>query len=176
MDIRMLAAALLAVQVAAPAWAQAERADGPVRCFGRAYDVAHMNEHSGQRVVEMLLVLRPYTYDGRDYADATVRAMLRDRSGAFVANSAICDMQADGSYACGIECDGGQFDVAFAADGTATLRNEDYGFVLFGGCGEEVESEEVVRIESDAEHSAFRLYPLPVEACPVDMWEVYDFQ
>jgi hypothetical protein len=174
MHVRTFVAALIAVQAAAPALAQEDPVEGPTRCFGRAYSVEHLADHPGQRVVEMMLVLHPYTYDGRESAGATVRAMVRDRYGEFFANSAICDMEAGGGYACGIECDGGRFAVDLAADGTATLRNEDWGFVLHGGCEQEVAEGREIVIEADAEHRAFSLYPLPPEACPASFWEVYD--
>ncbi|MGF1624783.1 MAG: hypothetical protein ACFCVH_07855 [Alphaproteobacteria bacterium] len=164
-------ASALALCLAAPAASAQEPA---AQCFARAYDAAHLAAHPGQLVVEMLLVLRPYVHDGRDYADATIRAMVRDRFGEFFANSGSCQDLGGGSYDCGIECDGGQFSLGISADGSAMLRNEAYGFVLYGGCGEEVEENRVIRIEADAEHRAFRLYPVPMEACPHDLWLAYD--
>ena len=172
MNIRAVLAVLIAAQAAAPAWAQ-DLKEGSVRCFGRAYSAEHMADHPGQRVVEMTLVLFTQSYDGGESHHAIVRAMMRDRFGEFFANGAICDT-AEGGFACGIECDGGVFDVDLPADGTAMLRNEDWGFVLYGGCGEDVAEDRAVRIEADAEHRAFQLYPLPVEACPAAMWQTYD--
>jgi hypothetical protein len=170
MHVRTLVAALVAVHAAVPALAQD---DAAVRCFARAYSPEHLVAHPGQRVVEMTLVLTTLPYEDGEATNATVRAMVRDRYGEFFANSAICDPDA-GGFACGIECDGGRFAVEIAADGTATLRNEDWGFVLYGGCEQEVAEGREIVIRSDAEHREFRLYPLPPEACPAPFWEVYD--
>lgn len=174
MRTNLLIAALTAMQVAAPALAQNPSTEGDptFMCFARAYTADHMAEHPGQRVAEIQVMLEHAPYDDRSYYNATIRAMLVDRYGAFFANSGSCQETEEGILDCGIECDGGQFEIRMSDDGTATLLNRQYGFVLFGGCGEE-DVQDAIRIEADSEHNAFLLYPVPVDACPIDMWQLY---
>lgn len=162
-----------------PSWAQLE--DDTIACFGRAYTAEHLAENPGQRVVEMQIVMDAGFAGERDdhvgpsMVETTLRATTRDRYGEIFANTAVCPWNADaGIYECGIECDGGMFEVALADDGTALLTNTNWGFILYGGCGEDIEADREVRIPADEDHAAFRLYPVPVEACPVGLWTLYD--
>lgn len=179
--LKTLAPAAVAILGLSALQAQAQLAHDTTACYGRAYSMEHLAAHPGQSVIEMLVVLDNRSYgaepepNGRISAGATIRAMVRGRYGEFFANSGYCQWDAAaGQYDCGIDCDGGQFDVALDADGSAMLLNGHGGFVLYGGCGDETDPGSEVWIPADAEHAAFKLYPLPAEACPLDMWQVFN--
>lgn len=175
MTIRKLTIAMAMVAASAQALAQNPPTEGDplVQCFARAYSADHMAAHPGQRVAELQLMLTSAPYDGHSYYDATIRAMLIDRYGAYYVNAASCQEVEGGVLECGIECDGGLFDVRLdAEDGTAMLMNQQHGFILQGGCGDDGQME-TVRIEADAEHAAFLLHQVPPEACPTDFWHLY---
>jgi hypothetical protein len=169
MTFRRFAAAVLAVGVTPAAFAQ----EPDLQCFARAYSAEHLVRHPGQRVTEVMVAVGRSSEGVGGFTEAVVRAMMRDRFGEFFANAAIC-VDEGGRWSCGIECDGGTFDLELAADGTLMLRNEEYGFVLHGGCGSDVAEDRAIWLDADAEHRAFRLYPLPPEACPRDFWLAYD--
>ncbi|MEZ5666289.1 MAG: hypothetical protein R3F55_02430 [Alphaproteobacteria bacterium] len=171
------AAAMLALTATQ---AGAQMGYNELACYGRAYTPEHLAAHPGQRVAEIQVLLDggidtdPPQGDATATVGATVRATIRDRFGEFFANFAICHWDAAGGhYECGIECDGGRFRIEAADDSTLMLRNPYGGFVLYGGCGDDAEEGREVFIDADAEHAAFRLYPLPAAACPQQLWQLY---
>ena len=62
-----------------------------------------------------------------------------------------------------IECDGGSFRLARAGGNSVLLHNN--GFVLIGGCGEEVEDGQTMQLSPGADDKVFRLDSQPVAAC-----------
>lgn len=177
--LRPVAATIALALGAGPSFAQLE--DDTIACFGRAYSADHLAAHPGQRVVEMQIVMdagfsgERQDHVGPSMVETTLRATTRDRYGEFFANSAVCPWNGDEArYECGIECDGGSFDIALADDGTAILTNTNWGFILYGSCGEDVAASREVRIPADEDHAEFRLHPMPVETCPVGLWTLYD--
>jgi hypothetical protein len=64
---------------------------------------------------------------------------------------------------CYIACDGGSFALKRESAGTALLTNN--GFVLVGGCGEDVEATEEVHFSPGKDDKTFRLEQKPVAAC-----------
>ncbi len=160
--------ALCAVTATA-AQAMEPLADGEALCFQRAYTGAHMDAHPDQQVREMQVVLSQQA--GQPVAYAWVRAMLEGDYTHVYGNLGICQFE-DGHYACGIECDGGRFDIALSDDGTALLTN--HGFILHGGCGAEVGHGEgdvedlgTYRLNPEPDDRQFRLYGMTMEACPL---------
>ena len=133
-------------------------------CFGRVYDAAHLKSHPKQKVTS-LHVLRSletrreaenwtpgraranrsgtFARTGRPSVSAFVT--FRDRKGIFH-NSLTCDKETRDGVRCMIECDGGSFRLARASANAVLLHNN--GFVLVGGCGEEVEEGKAVHFES----------------------------
>jgi hypothetical protein len=148
-------------------------------CFGRAYDAAHLASHPKQRVTSFHLAREftpdPFTEDpswtpeelrnvdgedGRILVTAYVR--FRDRPGVF-SNGLSCAREDSGNVRCGIDCDGGSFNLK-ASGPSILLENE--GFVVVGGCGaseEDQDNSEVVK--PGADDKLFRLDPKPVAAC-----------
>ena len=88
---------------------------------------------------------------------------------AFRGNSAVYEQevqcQAEGNgYFCGVECDGGSFQMRFKANGAALIDfRKSYGMVLGSSCGEG----ETYRWIGDgkSDDMLFRLDPAPLSAC-----------
>jgi hypothetical protein len=147
-------------------------------CFGRIYDAAHLSAHPKQRVTSFHIA-RQFREDpnlevdptpeqemkdidgehGRVLVTAYVR--FRDKKGVY-SNGLSCG-QNDGKVFCGIDCDGGSFNLKPSGQ---SLLLENNGFVVVGGCGaseDEQENEEYVR--PGADDKTFRLDPKPFAAC-----------
>jgi hypothetical protein len=148
-------------------------------CFGRVYDAAHLASHPKQRVTSFHLA-REFTpdpltednswtvenlrdadgEDGRIMVTAYVR--FRDKPGVF-SNGLSCLRNDKGLVRCGIDCDGGSFNLK--AGGTSILL-ENEGFVVVGGCGASEEDQDNLEIvKPGADDKLFRLDPKPVAAC-----------
>ena len=78
--------------------------------------------------------IRNFREDGQ--ASVTAFVTFRDRKGIFH-NSLTCDQETREGVRCMIECDGGSFRLTRSGANSVLLHNN--GFVLIGGCGEEVE-------------------------------------
>jgi hypothetical protein len=147
-------------------------------CFGRAYDAAHLSAHPKQRVTSFYLV-RQFKDDPNlevdptpeqewkeidgehGYVVVTAYVRFRDKKGVY-SNGLTC-RQNDGKVFCGIDCDGGSFNLKPSGQ---SLLLENNGFVVVGGCGaseDERENEEYVR--PGADDKTFRLDPKPFAAC-----------
>lgn len=151
-------------------------------CFGRIYDAAHLVSHPKQRVTSFHLSREfspdPLTEDnswtveslrdadgedGRILVTAYVR--FRDRAGVF-SNGLSCVRSDKGVVRCGIDCDGGSFNLK--ASGTSLLL-ENEGFVVVGGCGASEEDQDNLEIvRPGADDKLFRLDPKPVAACTAE--------
>ncbi len=148
-------------------------------CFGRTYDAAHLAAHPRQRVTSFYL-LREFKEDqnlefdptpeqdlkdvdgeyGRIGVNAYVR--FRDRKGVYT-NGLSCGKGDDGKVFCGVDCDGGSFNLKGAGQ---SLLLENNGFVVVGGCGaSEDEQENEEHVSPGADDKVFRLDPKPVSAC-----------
>jgi hypothetical protein len=193
---RLLAGALVPLLTVAsllcavpPARSQDEKASPlpshfPLRkeaCFGRVYDAKHLAQHPKQRVTSFYVARQfspdPYTeieltsaeelreqdgQDGRVNVSAYVR--LRDRPGVFT-NNLSC-YRYEGKVTCGIDCDGGSFNLKEA--GPALLL-ENQGFVVVGGCGgTEEEQDNSVNVLPGQDDKTFRLDPKPMQACTAE--------
>ena len=149
-------------------------------CFGRVYDAAHLKAHPKQKVASLHVIrsLEPrreaenWTPDARaesirsfrEEGQASVTALVnfRDRKTTFH-NSLTCDKETREGVRCLIECDGGSFVLTRSGANSVMLNNN--GFVLIGGCGEEVEEGQVRHFSPGADDKVFRLDSLPVAAC-----------
>jgi hypothetical protein len=170
-------AATLALAI--PAAAQLFTAEQEA-CFGRVYDRAHLASHPSQKVTS-LHVFRPvgdrpqaenWKPSRRDEAikqfrengQAQVEAFVtfRDRKGYFH-NWLTCNKETNAGARCYIECDGGSFDLRRESAGTVLLNNG--GFVLVGGCGEDVEATEEVYFSPGQDDKMFRLEPKAAAVC-----------
>jgi hypothetical protein len=149
-------------------------------CFGRVYDRAHLTSHPSQKVTGLHIFRsldeRPdaeYRRAGaRDEAikrfnetgEAEVQAFVtfRDRKGYFY-NWLTCAREAKDGMRCFIECDGGSFELKRENAGSVLLNNN--GFVLVGGCGEDVEATEEVHFSPGKDDKVFRLEAKPTATC-----------
>jgi hypothetical protein len=148
-------------------------------CFGRVYDAAHLSKHPKQRVTSFHLSREfkddPYSEveflseedikgaDG-EYGSVNVTAYVRfrDRKGVYT-NGLSCHKGHDGIVRCGVDCDGGSFNLR---SGGQSLLLENNGFVVVGGCGaSEDEHENEEHVLPGADDKLFRLDPKPVTAC-----------
>ncbi len=150
-------------------------------CFGRVYDSKHLSQHPKQRVTSFHLAREfspdPTTeyeptsaedlreQDGQDgRVNVSVYVRLRDRAGVF-SNSLSC-AQYDGKVRCGIDCDGGSFNLK--ASGPALLL-ENEGFVVVGGCGgTEEEQDNSVYVQPGQDDKTFRLDSKSMSACTAE--------
>jgi hypothetical protein len=149
-------------------------------CFGRVYDQAHLRAHPQQKVTSIHILRslseRPQAENWepnqreeaikrfQESGETAVSAFVtfRDRRGYFH-NSLTCGRDDKGGMHCFIECDGGSFAIKRESATTALLTNN--GFVLVGGCGEEVESGKEVFFDPGKDDKVFRLETKPVAVC-----------
>jgi hypothetical protein len=184
-------AALLLIAATTPLAAQNEKNTSPLpshlpiateACFGRVYDAAHLKTHPRQRVTSFHLSREfksdPYSEDqgsGEDelksvdgeYGRVNVTAYVRfrDRKGVYT-NGLSCGKTDDGKIRCGVDCDGGAFNLKTSGQ-SLLLENE--GFVVVGGCGaSEDDSENEERVSPGADDKVFRLDPKPFAACTAE--------
>jgi hypothetical protein len=177
----ILAAAILAVSAPAQGETRAPlfTADQEA-CFGRVYDRAHLASHPNQKVTSLHIFRslgeRPeaenWQATSRDEAikqfretrEASVQAFVtfRDRKGYFH-NWLTCGKESKDGVRCYIECDGGSFELKRESTGTALLTNN--GFVLIGGCGEDVEASQEVHFSPGKDDKVFRLDGKPAPVC-----------
>lgn len=139
-------------------------------CYGREYTEAHMAKHPLQTVKTMKvridapdeelnsgllmyidLKLKRTTTDGFDFLKPY-------HSGMF------CNQEGNNLF-CGIECDGGSAVVSWSVkDNGKTITFRNNGFVVYGGCGEDVEESEYLEAAKGGD-DVFVLYKLPQEYC-----------
>jgi hypothetical protein len=149
-------------------------------CFGRVYDQSHLARHPDQKVTGIhifrSLSERPEAENWRpnqreeiikrfrETGETSVQAFatFRDRRGYFH-NALTCNKETKNGVGCYIECDGGSFDLKRESPTTALLHNN--GFVLIGGCGEEVDESQVVYFSPGKDDKVFRLESKPAGIC-----------
>jgi hypothetical protein len=149
-------------------------------CYGRIYDAAHLKSHPKQKVTSIHVLrsvnrrreaenwtpdaraesIRSFREDGLTSVSAFVN--FRDRKGTFH-NSLTCEKETREGVRCMIECDGGSFRLTRAGANSVLLHNN--GFVLIGGCGEEIEEGKEVYFDPGADDKEFRLDNMPIAAC-----------
>jgi hypothetical protein len=150
-------------------------------CFGRVYDRAHLAKHPKQKAVSVHVwrslserpeaenwtpgqraeAIRQFKEDGQILVDAYVT--FRDRKGHFY-NTLSCSVGDDKTKLnCMIDCDGGSFVLEPTKANAALLHNN--GFVLIGGCGEDVSEHEMVHFSPGDDDKVFRLERMPAAAC-----------
>lgn len=151
------------------AQAQTSLAANQPACYGRVYDQAHLSKHPRQKVTS-LYVWRSVE-DRKEAENYTARkaedqpegfgvdayVTFRDRRGNFQ-NSLWCGGPGDdskGKNRCSIDCDGGSFVLEQDNANSMLLRNN--GFVLIGGCGDDVEESKTVYFDPGADDKVFRL-------------------
>jgi hypothetical protein len=83
---------------------------GADSCYQRAYSASHLAEHPGQRVEAIQLSHFNEDSTGMAAGEMLLRIAVRLRGQAPWQTLAFC-VNRNGKLACGIECDGGRFDV-----------------------------------------------------------------
>jgi hypothetical protein len=141
-------------------------------CYGRVYDRAHLAKHPQQKVTSLHIwrslgerreaenwqpnqreeAIKTFRESGNTLVSAYVT--FRDRSGYFY-NSLYCGPGETNRIICAIDCDGGSFSLEQSRENSVLLRNN--GFVLIGGCGEEVEDSKTVFFSPGQDDKVFRL-------------------
>jgi hypothetical protein len=175
----MAATTLLPAPAAAQARTPVFTADQEA-CFGSVYDRTHLASHPQQKVTS-IHVLRSlgerreaenWQPDQRDelikkfraegQAEVLAFVNFRDRKGTFY-NSLSCNKEGPKGVLCYIDCDGGSFNLKRANPSALLLENE--GFVLVGGCADEVAEGKEVYFKPGKDDKLFRLDARPVAAC-----------
>jgi hypothetical protein len=149
-------------------------------CFGRVYDRSHLASHPNQKVTSLHIfrslgerpeaeswqanqrddAIKQFRETGR--ADVQAFVTFRDRKGYFH-NWLTCPKAAKDGMRCFIECDGGSFSLKRDGASTALLSND--GFVIIGGCGEDVEASEEVYFSPGKDDKLFRLEAKSAAVC-----------
>jgi hypothetical protein len=177
----ILSIAMLIAVGPAPAGAQAAlfTADQEA-CFGRVYDRAHLASHPQQKVTSFHVLralggrpgaenwrpgereedIKRFREDGQSNVSAFVA--FRDRRGTYW-NMLSCEKENRDGLRCAVDCDGGSFTLKSVSASAALLTNN--GFVLVGGCGDEVEEGREVFLDPGKDDKTFRLDRKPVAVC-----------
>jgi hypothetical protein len=185
LSMRNLAVALLLAATALPLPASAQSrpplftADREA-CFGRVYDRAHLASHPQQKVTSVHIlrslgerpeaenwrpdqreqIINTFREDGRTNVSAFVN--FRDRKATFY-NTLGCEKEGKDGAFCAIDCDGGSFRLTRESVNAVLLNNN--GFVLIGGCGDDVEEGKEVFFSPGKDDKVFRLENKPIAAC-----------
>jgi hypothetical protein len=156
-------------------------------CFGRVYDRTHLSTHPDQKATSIhvfrSLGHRPESekwYPGerdeeikrfRDSGQASVTTFVtfRDRRGNFY-NHLTCSKEDRDGVFCAIECDGGSFKLKRENANSTLLTNN--GFVLIGGCGEEVAEPDMVHFSPGKDDRVFRLETKTSAVCRAEEQKV----
>jgi hypothetical protein len=184
--IRALMPAILVTTALALSGSAGAQAGAPLfvadqeACFGRVYDRAHLAAHPNQTVTSFhifrYLGERPkaesWQASQRDEAikrfrqtgSAWVQAFVtfRGRTGYFH-NWLVCTKEAKEGTHCYVECDGGSFDLKRESAGKVLLNNN--GFILIGGCSEDLEASKEVYFSPGTDDKVFRLEAKAVAIC-----------
>jgi hypothetical protein len=129
-------------------------------CYSNTYSKQHLSKHKGQSITFMKMKL--YKDDSAEglnadmYAEVTVK--LRGNNKQTWSEVADCAGK-PGAWKCGIECDGGGFELADDANGLTLINTRGFRVAL-DGCGENS-----VTIESTPGNRLFRLSKAKLSAC-----------
>ena len=137
-------------------------------CYIAKYDSAHMSEHPKQQVRELRLLLSPISINAQSTTidnwipagNVRLAAYFKNESRGLFADEGICTAQQDGSWRCGIDCDGGTWRMRKLANGSMLVKPETN--IRLTTCGDE----EVFRdIVMNNDHKAFKLAPTDLKNC-----------
>ncbi len=125
--------------------------DEPV-CFSKSYDRSHMNARPNQTVQALDLKFKADTRNAGMLTLDIIGTVRGPKGGFKVYKTSMMCNQNSTSLHCFIECDGGSADIswenAFTENGI-TFKNN--GFVMYGGCGEDVNEEDILWIDPKAQ-------------------------
>jgi hypothetical protein len=142
---------------------------GAKACYARVYDADHLKRHPKQRVTEMVFFLHYMTFEEAQGSEEayyqywfTLAAKLRDKPQRLYA-SGVCSAEGPG---CGVDGDGGGFDLEPQSNGALLVRLEREGggfIVLSRPGGDGPEDDEV--LEPGADDKVFKLLKAPQTTC-----------
>jgi hypothetical protein len=176
--IRALMPAILVTTALALSGSAGAQAGAPLfvadqeACFGRVYDRAHFGAHPNQTVTSFHIfrylgerpeaeswqanqrdeAIKRFRQTGHAWLQAFVT--FRGRPGYFH-NWLVCAKEAKEGTHCFVECDGGSFELKRESPGTVLLKNN--GFILIGGCSEDLEASKEVYFSPGTDDKVFRL-------------------
>ena len=155
---RALSAVAAALSAALPATAQ-----DVARCYLRDYTAAHLAAHPAQ--ITRTIALGPADWAppggwGSDGPPAVLRLALTLRDGRDFATLIFCRPGAPG-HVCAVDGEGGTLTLEPAQGGAVMLRPRAPGIVLFDDTAGEVQLG-----TTRGDDRAFRLPPVPADACP----------
>ncbi len=164
---KILFLGLLVLAQAVFAKTPAEVTYGEPQCYGREYTNAHMQKTPLQTVKKMDVKFYKYNQTEEGILLDVTAQIKKDDVYKQYSTSMYCTSESATSLRCGIECDGGSATITWDVK---TVGNEillkNNGFVMYGGCGEDVSEEDMIWLEDlKGGDDVFKLYALPAEYC-----------
>lgn len=151
-------------------------AEQPV-CYAATYSKDHMQKHPLQTVKSMKFMFSKEEWNDADSALLNITADVKVQRLSAASEQPVyvyapyqqtmsCQTQGETLF-CGIDCDGGSGIVSWTAKGSGdqiTFTNN--GFVMYGGCGEDVPEEVYIQSKKGGD-DIFNLKRQPDNACQV---------
>lgn len=121
--------------------------DSPI-CYSSEYSAEHLKKHPKQTVKEMKIKIYKGTEDyDSDQLYLAVQALVKPKGSNDYKpyQTGMACTEIDGRLLCNIDCDGGSAVVRPSMINPGEwMRLENNGFVMYGGCGEEVNEEDSI--------------------------------
>ncbi len=150
-------------------------------CYARAYDSAHMKAHPKQKVTGIALTYVPEKQVPEvsepqkmwdQYADfpafnAILAVTVAGKPGIAL-GGAYCRTGSSKMLECGIEGDGGSFNVLIQEDGRVKLVNEQSFSVAYPAKNPDEEDGEIITVEAKDDHGAFLMSEAKGGLCDAD--------
>ena len=108
-------------------------------CFTSKYDSTHLKEHPKQKVSQLWLMLKPSPEQASDsfpISFARLFARFKSDSRFYAADEGTCSENTDGTWRCGVDCDGGGWNIRQLSDGNILVKPEQWG-IRVTSCGDE---------------------------------------
>lgn len=120
-------------------------------CYEREYSSEHMAKNSKQTVKSMKIKIHRGTeeYDGDQlYLSVEADVKAKGKKDYKHYRTGMACTEENGRLRCSIDCDGGSATLRPSVESPESwMRFENKGFVMYGGCGEEVDENDTVWIE-----------------------------
>ncbi len=135
--------------------------DLPLGCYVNSYDKAHLVKHKSQRItsIKMLIEDARKLENSQAAFHAEFDVTLRGEGKTKWGDVGLCNGKS-GNWKCGIECDGGGFELAEDANGLTVINTRGFRVTKDGGCGEVTDY-----IAAEPGNRMFRLSKAKLSAC-----------
>lgn len=135
------------------------------KCYERSYSIAHLNKHPRQTVKAIHMTLLGFEFKGEKqrFLDIAVKLKKPKHGRTTFRTTMIC--MEDGL--CFIECDGGQAKIA-ERNGELIFKNK--GITLVGGCGGDLEEEEIEIFLKPTKNGDDVFTLKPAKECKIPKW------